>query len=97
MLKDHGIWCLAVAGWSRQDSSNRARNKVERFVGMGAGDRFGQSLRRRVVAAHAYELQGCLFAQTRIVEAGRVEKFRAKFAAKKQALNTAAEAAKTTK
>ena len=33
----------------------------------------------------------------RIVEAGRVEKFRAKFAAKKQALNTAAEAAKTTK
>ena len=36
-------------------------------------------------------------AQTRIVEAGRVEKFRAKFAAKKQALNTAAEAAKTTK
>ena len=36
-------------------------------------------------------------AQTPIVEAGRVEKFRAKFAAKKQALNTAAEAAKTTK
>lgn len=36
-------------------------------------------------------------AQTRIVEAGRVEKFRVKFAAKKQALNTAAEAAKTTK
>ena len=36
-------------------------------------------------------------AQTRIVEAGRVEKFRAKFAAKKQALNTAAEAAKSTK
>ena len=36
-------------------------------------------------------------AQTRIVEAGRVETFRAKFAAKKQALNTAAEAAKTTK
>ena len=36
-------------------------------------------------------------AQTRIVEAGRVEKFRAKCAAKKQALNTAAEAAKTTK
>ena len=36
-------------------------------------------------------------AQTRIVEAGRVEKFRAKFAAKKHALNTAAEAAKTTK
>lgn len=36
-------------------------------------------------------------AQTRIVEAGRVEKFRAKFSAKKQALNTAAEAAKTTK
>lgn len=36
-------------------------------------------------------------AQTRIVEAGRVEKFRAKFAAKKLALNTAAEAAKTTK
>lgn len=36
-------------------------------------------------------------AQTRIVEASRVEKFRAKFAAKKQALNTAAEAAKTTK
>ena len=36
-------------------------------------------------------------AQTRIVEAGRVEKFRAKFAAKKQALNTAAEAAKSSK
>lgn len=36
-------------------------------------------------------------AQTRIVEAGRVEKFRAKFAAKMQALNTAAEAAKSTK
>ena len=36
-------------------------------------------------------------AQTRIVEADRVEKFRAKFAAKKQALNTAAEAAKSTK
>ncbi len=36
-------------------------------------------------------------AQTRIVEAGRVEKFRAKFAAKKQALNTAAEAAKSAK
>ena len=36
-------------------------------------------------------------AQTRIVEAGRVEKFRAKFAAKKQGLNTAAEAAKTAK
>ena len=33
----------------------------------------------------------------RQVEAGRVEKFRAKFAAKKQALNTAAEAAKSTK
>ena len=33
-------------------------------------------------------------AQTRIVEAGRVEKFRAKFAAKKQALDAAAEAAK---
>ena len=36
-------------------------------------------------------------AQTRIVEAGRVEKFRAKFAAKKQALNAAAEAAKAAK
>lgn len=33
-------------------------------------------------------------AQTRIVEAGRVEKFRAKFAAKQQAMNAAAEAAK---
>ena len=31
-------------------------------------------------------------AQTRITEAGRVEKFRAKFAAKQQALNAAAEA-----
>lgn len=36
-------------------------------------------------------------AQTRIVEAGRVEKFRAKFAAKAQAINTAAEAAKAAK
>ena len=36
-------------------------------------------------------------AQTRIVEAGRVEKFRAKFAAKQQALNAAAEAAKAAK
>ena len=36
-------------------------------------------------------------AQTRIVEAGRGEKLRAKFAAKKQALNTAAEAAKSAK
>ncbi len=36
-------------------------------------------------------------AQTRIVEAGRVEKFRAKFAAKKEALNAAAEAAKAGK
>ena len=34
-------------------------------------------------------------AQTRIVEAGRVEKFRAKFAAKQQAMNAAAEAAKS--
>lgn len=33
-------------------------------------------------------------AQTRIVEAGRVEKFRQKFAAKKAALNASAEAAK---
>ena len=63
---------MAVAGWSRQDSSNRARNKVERFVGMGAGDRFGQSLRRRVVAAHAYELQGCLFARASEVDAAVV-------------------------
>ena len=36
-------------------------------------------------------------AQTRIVEAGRVEKFRAKFAAKQQAMNAAAEAAKAAK
>ena len=36
-------------------------------------------------------------AQTRIVEAGRVEKFRAKFAAKQQALNAAAAAAKAAK
>lgn len=36
-------------------------------------------------------------AQTRIVEAGRVEKFRAKFAAKQQAMNAAAEAAKASK
>lgn len=34
-------------------------------------------------------------AQTRIVEAGRVEKFRAKFAAKQKALNAAAAAAKS--
>lgn len=33
-------------------------------------------------------------AQTRIVEAGRVEKFRAKFAAKQQAMDAAALAAK---
>ena len=36
-------------------------------------------------------------AQPRIVEAGRGEQFRATCAAKKQALNTAAEAAKSTK
>ena len=36
-------------------------------------------------------------AQTRIVEAGRVEKFRAKFAAKQQAMNAAAAAAKAAK
>ena len=36
-------------------------------------------------------------AQTRIVEAGRVEKFRAKFAAKNQQLNAAARAAKAAK
>ena len=36
-------------------------------------------------------------AQTRIVEAGRVEKFRAKFAAKNKELNEAAAAKKTKK
>ena len=36
-------------------------------------------------------------AQTRIVEAGRVEKFRQKFAAKSAALNASAEAAKAAK
>ena len=36
-------------------------------------------------------------AQTSIVEAGRVEKFRAKFAAKQQAMNAAAQAAKAAK
>lgn len=36
-------------------------------------------------------------AQTRIVEAGRVEKFRQKFAAKTAAMNASAEAAKTAK
>ncbi len=36
-------------------------------------------------------------AQTRIVEAGRVEKFRQKFAAKKEAINASAEKAKAAK
>ena len=36
-------------------------------------------------------------AQTRIVEAGRVEKFRAKFAAKQKAMDAAAAAAKAAK
>ena len=49
-------------------------------------------------AAEFHAAKGCFGgSKARIVEAGRVEKFRAKFAAKKQALNTAAEAAKSTK
>ncbi|MFU0841566.1 MAG: 50S ribosomal protein L31 type B [Burkholderia sp.] len=36
-------------------------------------------------------------AQTRIVEAGRVEKFRAKFAAKRKEMEAAAQAAKSSK